>query len=286
MFRVALASVLGNKIRLALTALAIVLGVAFVAGSFVLTDSIDRAFTGLLERPLAEAAAAPFGYLPSAGTSWFVTLVLQLVVAFPALEWLQRRLGVVATLVLGAAATVACHLAMIPLIGAIKSCILDTADGPGFYYFWIFWPADLWLVFAGMALAGALRLPRKLVVAAAAVFVAGALVHARVVEDPFVRTGLQRILDVPLAVVLLAALPAVGRLPSLAAALAWLGRWSWGLYLAHILVHEVVHAFGYFPEEEGLAVRSAYFAVLLGSAVVIAVVSERARDAATAAATR
>jgi len=49
MLRVALASVLGNKIRLALTALAIVLGVAFVTGSFVLTDSIDCAFTGLLE---------------------------------------------------------------------------------------------------------------------------------------------------------------------------------------------------------------------------------------------
>ena len=48
MFRVALASVLGNKIRLALTALAIVIGVAFVSGSFVLTDSIDRAFGGLL----------------------------------------------------------------------------------------------------------------------------------------------------------------------------------------------------------------------------------------------
>ncbi len=48
MFRVALASVLGNKIRLALTALAIVLGVAFVSGSFVLTDSIDAAFGNLL----------------------------------------------------------------------------------------------------------------------------------------------------------------------------------------------------------------------------------------------
>ncbi len=48
MFRVALASVLGNKIRLALTALAIVIGVAFVTGSFVLTDSIDRAFGNLL----------------------------------------------------------------------------------------------------------------------------------------------------------------------------------------------------------------------------------------------
>lgn len=48
MFRVALASVLGNRIRLALTSLAIVLGVAFVSGTLVLTDSIDRAFGNLL----------------------------------------------------------------------------------------------------------------------------------------------------------------------------------------------------------------------------------------------
>ena len=48
MIRVALASVRGNVVRLALTALAVVLGVAFVAGSFVLTDSIDAAFTNLL----------------------------------------------------------------------------------------------------------------------------------------------------------------------------------------------------------------------------------------------
>jgi putative ABC transport system permease protein len=42
--RVALAGLLGRKLRTALTALAIVLGVAMVAGTFVLTDSIDKAF--------------------------------------------------------------------------------------------------------------------------------------------------------------------------------------------------------------------------------------------------
>ncbi len=48
MLRVAWKSVLGNKLRLALTGLAIVIGVSFVSGTFVLTDSIERAFTGLL----------------------------------------------------------------------------------------------------------------------------------------------------------------------------------------------------------------------------------------------
>lgn len=48
MLRVAWKSVLGNKLRLALTGVAIVIGVAFVSGTFVLTDSIQQAFDGLL----------------------------------------------------------------------------------------------------------------------------------------------------------------------------------------------------------------------------------------------
>ena len=43
MTRVALAGLLGRKLRTALTAIAIVLGVAMVTGTFVLTDSIDKA---------------------------------------------------------------------------------------------------------------------------------------------------------------------------------------------------------------------------------------------------
>src|SRR5476649_3027039 len=44
MIRVALSGLLGRKLRTALTALAIVLGVAMVSGTLVLTDSIDKAF--------------------------------------------------------------------------------------------------------------------------------------------------------------------------------------------------------------------------------------------------
>ena len=44
MTRFALKGILGRKLRTVLTALAIVLGVAMVSGTFVLTDSIDDAF--------------------------------------------------------------------------------------------------------------------------------------------------------------------------------------------------------------------------------------------------
>ena len=47
MTRVALKGLLGRKVRAFLTALAIVLGVAMVSGSFVLTDTISKAFTSI-----------------------------------------------------------------------------------------------------------------------------------------------------------------------------------------------------------------------------------------------
>jgi putative ABC transport system permease protein len=45
--RVALRGLLGRKLRAILTALAIILGVAMVSGTYVLTDSIDRAFDNI-----------------------------------------------------------------------------------------------------------------------------------------------------------------------------------------------------------------------------------------------
>jgi putative ABC transport system permease protein len=48
MFRVALKGLLGHKLRFALTTLAVVLGVTFVSGAFVLTDTMEGAFDDLL----------------------------------------------------------------------------------------------------------------------------------------------------------------------------------------------------------------------------------------------
>ena len=54
MFRAALKSVLARKLRLALTALAIVLGVSFVAGSLVLTDTALSAFDDIFGEVFAK----------------------------------------------------------------------------------------------------------------------------------------------------------------------------------------------------------------------------------------
>ncbi|NNC93461.1 MAG: FtsX-like permease family protein, partial [Acidimicrobiia bacterium] len=49
MVKLAWKGVLAHKLRLGLTAMAIVLGVAFVSGTFVFTDTLDRAFSNLFE---------------------------------------------------------------------------------------------------------------------------------------------------------------------------------------------------------------------------------------------
>lgn len=49
MIRVALRGLLGRKLRAVLTALAIILGVAMVSGTYVLTDTIDKAFSSIFD---------------------------------------------------------------------------------------------------------------------------------------------------------------------------------------------------------------------------------------------
>lgn len=66
MFRTTLKSLAAHKLRLALTAVAIVLGVAFMAGTFVLTDTVKHTFDSLfaqtaIGKDVIVRATAPFG---------------------------------------------------------------------------------------------------------------------------------------------------------------------------------------------------------------------------------
>lgn len=64
MIRVALKGLAGRKFRAAMTALAIVLGVAMVSGTFVLTDTIDKAFDTIFVESYANTDAAISGKAP------------------------------------------------------------------------------------------------------------------------------------------------------------------------------------------------------------------------------
>ena len=61
MWRVTWRNLVARKVRLALSAFAIVLGVAFVSGSFIFTDAMGGAFNGIIEGSTADVEIAPTG---------------------------------------------------------------------------------------------------------------------------------------------------------------------------------------------------------------------------------
>ncbi|HEY6469916.1 MAG TPA: FtsX-like permease family protein [Candidatus Dormibacteraeota bacterium] len=62
MLGVSLRSLLSHKLRLALTTIAVILGVSFVAGTFILTDTIDATFTGIFNTADAGVAVTVHGH--------------------------------------------------------------------------------------------------------------------------------------------------------------------------------------------------------------------------------
>jgi putative ABC transport system permease protein len=70
MFKVTLKSLAGHKVRLALTAIAIVLGVSFMAGTFVLTDTVKHSFDNLFKEVNANVDVVVQGRAPY-GTGGF-----------------------------------------------------------------------------------------------------------------------------------------------------------------------------------------------------------------------
>ena len=58
MLRITWRNLFARKVRLALSAFAIVLGVAFVAGSFIFTDAMGDAFDGIIEGSTADVEVA------------------------------------------------------------------------------------------------------------------------------------------------------------------------------------------------------------------------------------
>jgi putative ABC transport system permease protein len=61
MFKAAWKSLLGRKLRLVMSTFAIVLGVAFVAGTFIFTDTLSRSFTELFASTAGDVVVRPVG---------------------------------------------------------------------------------------------------------------------------------------------------------------------------------------------------------------------------------
>jgi putative ABC transport system permease protein len=68
MWRAALKSLLGRKVRLLMSTFAIVLGVAFVAGSLIFSDTLSRSFTALFASTVGDVVVRPVGGQTASGT--------------------------------------------------------------------------------------------------------------------------------------------------------------------------------------------------------------------------
>ncbi|MDN4162602.1 ABC transporter permease [Nocardioides abyssi] len=79
MIRAALKSLLGRKLRLLMSTFAIVLGVAFVTGSLVFSDTLGRSFTALFASTVGDVVVRPVGGTTTQGSPSTQTLPAALV---------------------------------------------------------------------------------------------------------------------------------------------------------------------------------------------------------------
>jgi putative ABC transport system permease protein len=79
MIKAALKSLLGRKVRLLLSTFAIVLGVAFVSGTLVFSDTLSRSFTALFASTVGDVVVQPVGAQTEQGTPSSKTLPASLI---------------------------------------------------------------------------------------------------------------------------------------------------------------------------------------------------------------
>lgn len=225
-------------------------------------------------------------YAPWIGTFWFVTLIAQIVLLFPLLRRLWTAIGVQAALVLGAVATFLSVLYMWETVELGQAFLDEYKMKTPFYLHWIFSPRVLLHVTAGFAIARAAYRPSPKATAICWGLVllgplAGHLAKesaSNALMAPLYEQLVQYVLDIPLALGLLGLLRWI-QLPQPAARfLAWCGVSSWGLYLGHALVFEVVQLYHRAPETKTETTRLFYWLVLFGSAVVLTWVGSRIGD--------
>ena len=95
MIRTAIKGVLAHKLRLALTAVAIIMGVAFVSGTFVLTDTINARFSTLFDDVYAgvDATVRPQSSAMSDQTGSFDASLVDIVAAVEGVDRIAPGAG-------------------------------------------------------------------------------------------------------------------------------------------------------------------------------------------------
>jgi peptidoglycan/LPS O-acetylase OafA/YrhL len=167
-----------------------------------------------------------FGYLLHVGTGWFVTMILQLVIVFPAFEWLRVRIGLGAVLALGVAASAGFTWYGLQMLGLLS-----------LFNFYVFSPRFWGHMTFGMLLAHHRdRLTPAAGVLAAAVVGGGVAAGVAGIGYPWAHE-IAWVCALALTVVLLVGLRPLVAVPVLAPTLAWLGQSSYGIYIGQLLTH-------------------------------------------------
>ena len=230
------------------------------------------------------AALTFLGWSPWLGPSWFVTLVIQLVLVFPALSWVADRLGPWISLVLAAGITAFVVYQSLHIAEFGMQKISSTVPPPGWFYIWIFLPRSLWIVVAGMFVARLWGTKLRLLVTLIAVVISLFVETAVYLINPeeFISGTLRRLVvmhlwDVPIAVAVLGVMGNAPLPKFIARPLEWCGRWSWGLYLGHIVVFDAVHMIGKNPESGPTWGRLEFGVFLLLTGILLALSGDALR---------
>jgi putative ABC transport system permease protein len=97
MFRAAWKSLLGRKLRLFMSTFAIVLGVAFVGGTLIFTDTLNKSFTAIFDNSVGDVVVRPVGASDAESTPTSLTIPARLVDALAAVPGAARADGNVST---------------------------------------------------------------------------------------------------------------------------------------------------------------------------------------------
>lgn len=228
------------------------------------------------------AIASFLGYAPCIGETWFVTMILVYILVFPALRRAVTVLTWPVSLAIAGAVTWWTGYKMFDIVDVGKALLGDNIQWPGWYYHWVFAPRALFNVVAGIFVArfwkGRLSLGVTLLAVGATLL--GEYASVLVFGDPLDPIGPIRelaviqVVDVPLALALLGLLRWVPLPNFLRRFLGWCGLWSWGIYLGHMLVHEIEDVAGYHPAALPTWSRAVYVVFLFFTGVPLAIVAD------------
>lgn len=166
------------------------------------------------------------GYLKQVGTGWFITVIVQLVLLFPLFHLFARRRGI------GWLVAVCGAITLVTLIWIMQ--IRQTLGLAG----WMALSPRFFLHVAfGMLLAPYVgRLGRGTVAVSAVTYALLVVIGARTRFTVWAPIA-NRLLELPLTILLLVAMRAIAPYDRVREVLSWLGQHSLGLYLGQMLTH-------------------------------------------------